>query len=230
MDRVRLAGYTAQALRPAGYDGEVVYLVTVLQNLGRLLAQYHFPDEFEQIRRLMQSPPAAPDASPGAPPRPGWSESEASFAVLGIDIEALGAAVARHWGLGEEMLHMIRCLPKDRPVRAAESDSDTLRITASAANEAVDALLASMAEGAEGGPVVAGSSKTLSKAAAAKAAAVRNLPAQRYAKSLGLTPRGVQEALATAREALRTGAPVDPSESSGRAEAVGAVRPTPAPS
>ena len=36
--------------------------------------------------------------------------------------------------------------------------------------------------------------------------------------------------LATAREALRTGAPVDPSESSGRAEAVGAVRPTPAPS
>jgi non-specific serine/threonine protein kinase len=230
MDRVRLAGYTAQALRPAGYDGEVVYLVTVLQNLGRLLAQYHFPDEFEQIRRLMQSPPAAPDASPGAPLRPGWSESEASFAVLGIDIEALGAAVARHWGLGEEMLHMIRCLPKDRPVRAAESDSDTLRITASAANEAVDALLASMAEGAEGGPVVAGSSTTLSKAAAAKAAAVRNLPAQRYAKSLGLTPRGVQEALATAREALRTGAPVDSSESSGRAEAVGLVRPAMAPS
>jgi non-specific serine/threonine protein kinase len=150
--------------------------------------------------------------------------------VLGIDIEALGAAVARHWGLGEEMLHMIRCLPKDRPVRAAESDSDTLRITASAANEAVDALLASMAEGAEGGPVVAGSSKTLSKAAAAKAAAVRNVPAQRYAKSLGLTPRGVQEALATAREALRTGAPVDPSESSGRAEAVWAVRPATAPS
>jgi hypothetical protein len=36
--------------------------------------------------------------------------------------------------------------------------------------------------------------------------------------------------LATAREALRTGAPVDPSESSGRAEAVWAVRPATAPS
>ncbi|MEI7465692.1 MAG: HDOD domain-containing protein, partial [Burkholderiales bacterium] len=50
MDQVRLAGHAAQALRPAGYDAEVVYLVTVLQNLGRLLAQYHFPSEYEQIR------------------------------------------------------------------------------------------------------------------------------------------------------------------------------------
>ena len=50
MERVRLAGHTAQALRPPGYDPEVVYLVAVLQNLGRLLVQYHFPDEAEQTR------------------------------------------------------------------------------------------------------------------------------------------------------------------------------------
>ena len=37
IDRVRLAGHVAQALRPAGYDAEVVYLIAVLQNLGRLL-------------------------------------------------------------------------------------------------------------------------------------------------------------------------------------------------
>ena len=226
MDRVRLAGYTAQALRPAGYDGEVVYLVTVLQNLGRLLAQYHFPDEFEQIRRLMQSPPADPDAKPDAPVRAGWSESDASFAVLGIDIEALGAAVARHWGLGEEMLHMIRCLPKDRPVRAPEGDSDVLRLTASAANEAVDAMLASTSEGHERGESVSAAPGTAAaKAAAAKAAAVRNLPAQRYAKSLGVTPRSVQEALATAREAVRTGAPVQSLEPSVRGESSTLARP-----
>ena len=31
IDRVRLAGHVAQSLRPAGYDGEAVYLVAVLQ-------------------------------------------------------------------------------------------------------------------------------------------------------------------------------------------------------
>ena len=34
IDDVRLAGHVAQALRPAGYDPEAVYLVAVLQNLG----------------------------------------------------------------------------------------------------------------------------------------------------------------------------------------------------
>ncbi len=226
MDRVRLAGYTAQALRPPGYDGEVVYLVAVLQNLGRLLAQYHFPDEFEQIGRLMQALPADPEAKPDAPTRAGWSESEASFAVLGIDIEAIGAAVARHWGLGEEMLHMIRCLPKDRPVRAPEGDIDVLRITASAANEAVDAMLASEPDRhARGMPAVTPAGSAAAKAAAAKATATRNLPAQRYAKTLGLTPRSVQEALATAMEAVRSGAPVQSVDLSNRGEPDHSARP-----
>ena len=220
MDRARLAGYTAQLLRPAGYDGEVVYLVTLLQNLGRLLARYHFPDEYEQIQRLMQSPSAEAAADPDAPPRAGWSESEASFAVLGIDIEALGAAVARHWGLGEEMLHMIRCLPKDKPVRAAETDSDVLRMTASAANEAVDAMVLSQAHEAEAGGVSPRATTGATKIASTRAAALRNLPAQRYAKTLGLTPRRVQEALAAAREALRTGAPLQTSDSNGLSDAI----------
>ena len=76
-------------------------------------------------------------------------------------------------------------------------------------------MLASATEGSERGePPLAASGAAASKAAAAKAAALRNLPAQRYAKSLGLTPRGVQEALATAREAVRTGAPVQSLEPS----------------
>ncbi|TXC66217.1 HDOD domain-containing protein [Piscinibacter aquaticus] len=62
---VRPAGHAAQALRPPGYDAEVVFLVAVLQNLGRLLVQYHFPEESEQIRQLMQPVP---------PPQPGGTE------------------------------------------------------------------------------------------------------------------------------------------------------------
>lgn len=203
MDRVRLAGYTAQVFRPAGYDAEVVYLVTVLQNLGRLLAQYHFPDEYEQVRVLMRSLPPPADAPKGTPPTPGWTESDASFAVLGIDIEALGAAVARHWGLGEEMMHMVRRLPIELPVRAPDTDSDVLRITASAANEAVDAASNQSPE-------------TVDSAAKTKAGRVagasRQSVAVRYARSLGLTPEQVQEALAAAREALRTGEPIKAAE------------------
>ncbi len=199
MDRVRLAGYTAQALRPAGYDAEVVYLVTVLQNLGRLLAQYHFPEEYEQIRVLMRSLPPPADAPMGTAPTPGWSEADASFAVLGIDIEALGAAVARHWGLGDEMLHMIRRLPVDLPVRKPDSDIDVLRITASAANEAVDAASGLSAETVD-------SSTAATKAL--RGGAPRQSVAMRYARGLSLTPKLLQEALAVARDALRTGEPI----------------------
>ena len=138
MDQVRWAGHVAQALRPAGYDAEVVYLVAVLQNLGRLLVQYHFGDEAEQIRQLTASV-RAPNAAPGEPELRGLSEDVAAMSVLGVTIEEMGAAVARHWGLGDEVLHMIRPLSKVAPVRGADHDNDLLRATASAANEAVDA-------------------------------------------------------------------------------------------
>lgn len=137
MDRSRYAGRVALALRPAAYDSEVVYLVTLLQNLGRLVVHYHFADEAQQIRRLMQP---APSPREGEPEDPGMSEEGASFAVLGADVEAIGAAVARHWGLDDSVLAMIRRQPLARPVRGAESDDEMLRTLASCANEAVDAL------------------------------------------------------------------------------------------
>jgi eukaryotic-like serine/threonine-protein kinase len=136
-DQVKRAGRVAQALRPAGYDAEVVFLLTLLQNLGRLITSYHFPDELQQIRRLMQS---APSPRVGEPDEPGMSEQSASFAVLGTDVEAIGAAVARHWGLDDAVLHLIRRLPASTPPRNIENDDDVLRAVASCANEAVDAL------------------------------------------------------------------------------------------
>ena len=136
--QVRLAGRVAQALRPAGYDAEVTYLLAMLQNLGRLAVQYHFPEEAAQVRRLMQ-PGTAP--RPGEAEDPGMSEEGASFAVLGVDIDVLGHAVARHWGLEDEVLHMVRRVPPSAPVHQAEADGDQLRLSACCANEAVDTLL-----------------------------------------------------------------------------------------
>jgi HD-like signal output (HDOD) protein len=187
LGRVRLAGHTAQALRPAGYDPEVVFIVTALQNLGRLLVQYHFPEEAEQIRQLMQAAPAPEGAEPGAPEQPGMSEEAASFAVLGVDTQALGAAVARHWGLGDEMQHMMRRMPAGKPVRRPDGDTDMLRVAASAANEAVDAM---------------------TQLPAARVSAAVAQVAQRYARVLELTVRDLQDALQGARAALQTGTPV----------------------
>jgi HD-like signal output (HDOD) protein len=163
--RAKRAGRLALRLRPAAYDGEVVYLITLLQNLGRLVVQYHFADEAAQIRRLMQ---------PGEPDEPGMSEEAASFAVLGADIEAIGGAVARHWGLDESVLQMIRRPAPTAPVRASDHDDDEmLRLVAAAANEAVDAL-------ALQSPQVAGALQRV---------------VQRYGRVLEMTPKDLQGAL-----------------------------------
>ena len=183
MQRARWAGHVAQALRPAGYDAEVVYLVTLLQNLGRLLVHYHFPEEAEQTRQLMLPAPS-PDPAAGVPELLGLSEEAASFAVLGVTSEDVGAAVARHWGLGDQVLHLIRRLPKDLPVRTPNGDGDRLRATASAANDAVDAA---------------------STLAGPRLAQALTVLAQRYARSLNVNLRDVQEALETGRQVLRRG-------------------------
>jgi len=162
--RVQRAGRVAIRLAPAGYDGEVIYLITLMQNLGRLMVQYHFPEEAMQIRRLTQ-------VADGG--EPGMTAEAASFAVLGTDVEALGVAVVRHWGLDETVQQMIRRFPPDAPVHHPENDNDILRTTASCANDLVDAM-------------------TLpAKMVNAGLGAV----ARRYARALNLTPRDLQDAL-----------------------------------
>jgi len=169
MTRVHRAGMVAQALRPAGYDGEVVYLITVLQNLGRLLLQYHFADDAQQIRQLMQPGEATEDN-----PNPqGMSEVAAAYAVLGCDLNALALAVARYWALGEEVMHMMHRQAPDAPVRSAEGDAELLRLTCSLANELIDAQLLPEA----------------------KRQPAIELATRRYARVLGLGLRDVLQAL-----------------------------------
>jgi len=169
-ERCKRAGRVAMALRPPLYDGEVVYLIALLQNLGRLVVQYHFAEEAVQIRRLMQ--PGAP-LRDGEPPEPGMSEEGAAYAVLGADIDAIGQAVARWWGLEESVLGMIRRLPPTANVHTPESDDDTLRLVATCANEVIDATVLP----------------------AAKVQPALQRVVQRYGRLLDLTLRSLQEAL-----------------------------------
>lgn len=185
MMRVARAGQVAQALRPAGYDAEVVHLVTVMQNLGWLLLQYHFPDDAQQIRQLM----LPPEPTPEQPHPPALTEQAAAYAVLGCDLDTMGVAIARHWGLGDELLHMIRRQSPSLPVHTPRSDADAIRLTCSLANELVDAL-----QGPE------------QRRRAGVEAATR-----RYAKALGLGLREVMLALDpdTARQAAAGGSAAD---------------------
>jgi len=170
MDQAKRAARVAQALRPAGYDAEAVSMICLLQNLGRLIAAYHFPDEWQQVKRLMQS---APPQQPGEPAEPGMSEQLASFAVLGADIEAIGTTVARHWGLDDSVLHLIRRLPLATAPRSIDNDADMLRAVASCGNEAVDATNLGQAQ---------------------RESALRRV-AQRYARPLRIDLRDLLDAL-----------------------------------
>jgi HD-like signal output (HDOD) protein len=183
IDRCKRAGRVAQALRPPGYDAEVVYLVALMQNLGRLLVHYHFADEAQQIRKLMQPAPAS---KAGEPDEPGMTEEGAAFAVLGADIEAIGANVAKQWGLEESVLTMFRRLPLNGIVHNAVSDYEHLRTVAGCANEAVDALALP----------------------ATRVSAALQRVLQRYGRMLNIGPRDLHEALQAA--STGTAEPVPP--------------------
>ncbi len=179
------AARLAQALRPAGYDAEMAALVTLLQNLGRLVLQYHYPEEMRQVRRLMQ-PLTASES--GQADQPGMTEQAAGFAVLGADIDSMALAVARWMGLGgadDAVLQLMHRLPLDKPVRALDSDDDVLRALASAANEAVDVL---------------------SLPAARQGAAIERV-AKRYARALDLNTRDLTAALRDSAKTTSAAAP-----------------------
>ena len=180
IERVRRAGRIARALRPAGYDAEAVHAIAVLQNLGRLLVQYHFPEQAEQIRQLMQ---AAARASRRAGLGVVSDEASAAYAVLGADSAALGIAVAQQWGLPAALTAVMRRCDIDRPVGQPAGDWALLRAAASAANEVVDAL-----EAADEEPSAAATQAAL--------AAV----AQRYARALRLSAADLQAAARVAND------------------------------
>ena len=186
VDNARLAGFLAKVLRPAGYDAELVYLVAILQNAGRLLLRYHCADEAAQIRTLMAYQRVEASESVVASVQPGMPEVEAAFAVSGLDLEALGTAAIRQWGLGDEMVYMARRLQQDRNVRAPEQDSDVIRVVASAANEAVDVHVLVPSK--------------------LQAAALTRI-CRRYGGALEIDPRILRDALTDARSAVASGIP-----------------------
>jgi hypothetical protein len=133
LERCRQAARVARQLRPQGYDAEAAYMATVLQNLGRIVLQYHFPELAHQIRALTLPHGAETGAT--------LSEDTAAFSVLGVDIASVGIAVGRHLGLDVATLTALKRIPaRGGVLLPSRSDEEALCQTASCANDAIDAL------------------------------------------------------------------------------------------
>ncbi len=134
--RASLAGVLARDLGAATKlrDLEQSFICALFHNLGRLLAQYYFPEEFDEIRRLMD--------------QKSLGEEQASLQVLGLSFEDMGVAIARQWGLPPLIVGSMRHLPAG-PVRSANGPEERLRMLSSCANEVCDLIARASPENRE---------------------------------------------------------------------------------
>ena len=173
--RALMAGTLAGELCEDERNREEAFIGSMFQNLGRLLAEFYFPEEAQQIRTLVGAGTSAGDASRMA------AEESASLRVLGLGFESLGVGVARSWGLPDTLQRCMRRSGGDPPTRAPDNSAERMRWLGMAANDLTDTLLRS--------------DPAVSDAAVTHAA-------ERYARVLGTTARAVFEATATARVKL----------------------------
>ena len=157
-------------------DSEEAFLCAMFHNLGRMLTEFYFAEEAQQIRRIVRPEPLASGAR-----APVLTEAMASSQVLGISFEQLGLGVARQWGL-PEMLQRSMVRPEgEPPSRLIESPIDRQRWLSRAVNDVADLIL---------------------HTPPAEARAKVRATAQRYSRSLGVSSEAFDKAADQARQRL----------------------------
>lgn len=125
-----MAGTLAGDLSPLARESEDAFLAAMFQNLGRLLAEYYFPEEAVQIRQKVAHNDSV------------TSREVAARQVLGIGLQDLGAGVARAWGLPETLQRASRVPEGDVPPQVVTSGVERLRWLGRGANAMTSAMLA----------------------------------------------------------------------------------------
>jgi serine/threonine protein kinase len=127
--RSLMAASIGTELSPIAQGSEEAFLGSMFLNLGRLLAQFYFPEEMATIRTLMQDT------------REPKTEAGAAISVLGISLEDLGLGIARTWNLPATIQRCMR-KPAGAPPAVLSLDStERIRWIAVASNEIADVLL-----------------------------------------------------------------------------------------
>lgn len=106
-------------------EQEQPFICSVFHNLGRLLSQYYFPEESEEIRKLMVQKEV--------------SEEVAALQVLGVSFEDLGIGIARSWGFPGLIVNSMRRLPAG-PVRKPTTPDGQMQVLSAFSNEICDVL------------------------------------------------------------------------------------------
>jgi serine/threonine protein kinase len=167
-----LTGTLVDQLSPPSREREEAFLGGMMSHLGRMLAEYYFPEEAAQIRqRSAHSGLRAPgDHAP--------SEARVAADVLGLSYDDLGLGVAQSWGLPDSLRRVMSPPPDDVPGRPIESPIERMRWRVRAASELVQLLLESDPSQAEQRVLHLG---------------------ERYARALGLRAEDFGAALSVAR-------------------------------
>jgi hypothetical protein len=120
--RATLAGILAKDISATAQmrDLEQTFICSLFHSLGRLLSQYYFPEESDEIRRIIA--------------QKNCSEDQAALQVLAISFEDLGVAIAKQWGFPALIVSTMRKLPGGQ-VKKAGSQEERLRVLASLSNE-----------------------------------------------------------------------------------------------
>lgn len=125
--RANLAAIVARdiAKKMRSRDLEQAYICAIFHNLGRLLTQFYFPEESDQIRKLVTQKEC--------------SENAAVHRALGISYEDLGIGIAKSWGFPSLIVDSMHAVPTGS-IRKPSTDSDRLRVLAAFANEICTSL------------------------------------------------------------------------------------------
>jgi serine/threonine protein kinase len=157
-------------------ESEEAFLCAMFHNLGRMLTEFYFQEEAQQIRRIVR-----PEPSASGERAPAMSENMASQQVLGISFEQLGLGVARQWGLPEVLQRSMVRPEGEPPSRLVDQPTERQRWLARAVNDVADLIL-----------------QTPPNEARAKVRAM----AQRYSRSLGVGAEQFDKAADQARQRL----------------------------
>jgi serine/threonine protein kinase len=123
-----MAGTLAAELAPNPREAEEVFIGSMFQNLGRMLTQYYFPEESQQIRQDAKGAGMA-------------AEDRAAAKVLGLSFQELGVGVASAWGLPDSLQHMMAQPSGDPPAKGVERSAERRRWIGRIANEITDTML-----------------------------------------------------------------------------------------
>jgi eukaryotic-like serine/threonine-protein kinase len=125
--RANLAGILAKdiAAHLKARDLEQAFICAIFHNLGRLLSQFYFPEESEEIRRLMA--------------QKNCGEEAAAQRILGITFQELGIGIARSWGFPPLIVNSMEKLPPGA-IRKPHTPEERLRTLSAFSNELCAAI------------------------------------------------------------------------------------------